>query len=854
MPRSGFARALALAVSCCATAENPASTDASPSSPGDPVKAAGKLIRQENPFLRGYEVDVPYDFSSSPTSLEYNPSSHLHNRPPPAGQATESHGAHFLASFFSGVNVKSHLQDQELDRTPRGRNGAPVRTAAKSGRRPRATNNRSEQLEVLSRRSSSCAEDERFGVIPKNSVCGYTTSAEAHAGCQRKGDSQGSLNADGYGTDPGVEFMFVTQFAGFTTFSYSGTNKGPVGFDAYTTGGTSCQHQGVFFYAQDVGGREVCRKACNNVANCQHFAHGETSAHPHTNWCTLFNACEIAADGPASENGWLPVVQSSQVSTSTKYPVEVYSCGRLVACSASDCNRSEGFVVKTPPRSFFCPTASSTCAGVAAPAECCDELPSCIGKECAASANVRDKPDKADLFCSAMDASTCEDDCCEGLPPCAETECALTAGLKEKTDYGTLFCNDMDGTTTCEEACCEPLPSCSLTPCDTASGFKDKCHKADLTCNEESSVSCESQCCDKLPDCSLEFGTDALCAAAQSGPRELQWEINGAPVDRSAFSSIFPCCQGTTFHATLGASVYACDGLGNGGVENKLLASTADRVGALYGEAPTAITSAKIQFAMSHLGGTEFSVVLQGANGNELLLGMDHGPNKNFWIEGNLVAGGAREFDVNSMQVTQMMTFEYTSTATHLEVTLNRETPWPAQIALPTDTEVTKIGFRPHHATVYIASDGGGSPSASSLVAQNMLIRRSSAIASDDEDDDPVGGGWVSKAAATFSSSLYCNDADVGCTKEQCCDCTNPDGCTEPEADGDADARVAGAREETPGSVAGSGGGGGLSTGAILLLAFSGIALIGGVALVNYGGLELPSDAIFRYEATTPET
>mmetsp|Transcript_25076 Transcript_25076/g.63063 ORF Transcript_25076/g.63063 Transcript_25076/m.63063 type:complete len:509 (+) Transcript_25076:351-1877(+) len=494
MPRSGFARALALAVSCCATAENPASTDASPSSPGDPVKAAGKLIRQENPFLRGYEVDVPYDFSSSPTSLEYNPSSHLHNRPPPAGQATESHGAHFLASFFSGVNVKSHLQDQELDRTPRGRNGAPVRTAAKSGRRPRATNNRSEQLEVLSRRSSSCAEDERFGVIPKNSVCGYTTSAEAHAGCQRKGDSQGSLNADGYGTDPGVEFMFVTQFAGFTTFSYSGTNKGPVGFDAYTTGGTSCQHQGVFFYAQDVGGREVCRKACNNVANCQHFAHGETSAHPHTNWCTLFNACEIAADGPASENGWLPVVQSSQVSTSTKYPVEVYSCGRLVACSASDCNRSEGFVVKTPPRSFFCPTASSTCAGVAAPAECCDELPSCIGKECAASANVRDKPDKADLFCSAMDASTCEDDCCEGLPPCAETECALTAGLKEKTDYGTLFCNDMDGTTTCEEACCEPLPSCSLTPCDTASGFKDKCHKADLTCNEESSVSCESQC------------------------------------------------------------------------------------------------------------------------------------------------------------------------------------------------------------------------------------------------------------------------------------------------------------------------------------------------------------------------
>lgn len=111
---------------------------------------------------------------------------------------------------------------------------------------------------------------------------------------------------------------------------------------------------------------------------------------------------------------------------------------------------------------------------------------------------------------------------------------------------------------------------------------------------------------------------------------------------------------------------------------------------------------------------------------------------------------------MNSMQVTQMMTFEYTSTATHLEVTLNGETPWPAQIALPTDTEVTKIGFRPHHATVYIASDGGGSsPSASSL-AQNMLIRRSSALTSDDEDDDPVGGGgWVSKAAATSSSSLY---------------------------------------------------------------------------------------------------
>jgi len=174
------------------------------------------------------------------------------------------------------------------------------------------------------------------------------------------------------------------------------------------------------------------------------------------------------------------------------------------------------------------------------------------------------------------------------------------------------------------------LESCSLTSCAASSGWKDKCHKAGLTC-ENDGTPCQDQCCDPIMDCSIEYGTDALCAAASQssgGPPILQWEINGVAVQRSKVQ-VDGCCQGMTQNAT--EAVYTC-----GGVGNWPLASTEDTVEPVVPAA--AITSAKIRFSMSPLDVTAFCVVLRSSDGKDFLLGMDGG-SKVFFIEDDVVAG-----------------------------------------------------------------------------------------------------------------------------------------------------------------------------------------------------------------------
>lgn len=119
---------------------------------------------------------------------------------------------------------------------------------------------------------------------------------------------------------------------------------GVVPFNQYTSG--SCEYQGFFSYSFGAD-RSRCRKACDRVSHCTHYAHAKKWA-ADANYCTLFNSCPTYAEtkhgtsysthghwDPRGDPGWPAFVVSSE----SQVVPSVYRC--KAGCTGFTCAGAE---------------------------------------------------------------------------------------------------------------------------------------------------------------------------------------------------------------------------------------------------------------------------------------------------------------------------------------------------------------------------------------------------------------------------------------------------------------------------------------------------------------------------------
>jgi len=282
-----------------------------------------------------------------------------------------------------------------------------------------------------------CARDERDTHIPKNKLCGYGSNIK----CSPLHDNPGKgehLNADGSGN-------------GFSLLD----------FPQYTSG--SCKYQGYFQYDGD---RSTCRKACDRVLHCTHFAHKSTgmTGYDTSETCMLFNSCATHENAAYGTDGWPGYLS----------PL-VYKCWS--DCTSVTCSADAG-------RINALDKGETTCDNSCTEADCCDTLPSCgpPNDHCAAD-GLTHKAGRAGLYCATVDGASCQEDCCEELPSCGppNDHCAADGWRHKAGDRATRYCDDGDGT------------------------------------------SCQEDCCDKMPDCSTDYGTDDATCNVAAPPEPQLW-------------------------------------------------------------------------------------------------------------------------------------------------------------------------------------------------------------------------------------------------------------------------------------------------------------------------------------------
>jgi len=259
-----------------------------------------------------------------------------------------------------------------------------------------------------------CARDERDTHIPKNKLCGYGSNIK----CSPLHDNPGKgehLNADGSGN-------------GFSLLD----------FPQYTSG--SCKYQGYFQYDGD---RSTCRKACDRVLHCTHFAHKSTgmTGYDTSETCMLFNSCATHENAAYGTDGWPGYLS----------PL-VYKCWS--DCTSVTCSADAG-------RINALDKGETTCDNSCTTANCCTELPLCAANMCS-GAGWKWSDSKSSDRCSDTSGASCEHECCQQLAPCSETPCHKVDGWKDvEAGKASLYCDPNDDASTCEQDCCEKMPDCS---------------------------------------------------------------------------------------------------------------------------------------------------------------------------------------------------------------------------------------------------------------------------------------------------------------------------------------------------------------------------------------------------------
>eukprot|EP00391_Amoebophrya_sp_Ameob2_P005556 CAMPEP_0178984324 /NCGR_PEP_ID=MMETSP0795-20121207/1538_1 /TAXON_ID=88552 /ORGANISM="Amoebophrya sp., Strain Ameob2" /LENGTH=515 /DNA_ID=CAMNT_0020675167 /DNA_START=119 /DNA_END=1663 /DNA_ORIENTATION=+ len=493
VPRSGFALVLALpsrflglavfGFRATATA-TPTSNDVGPSSHA--LKAAGKLIR--------HEVSVPYDAgdveeqnlaanekeeflatssaadrSGSPSTPEVQGSADprltaeepqpeqlpqrqtprserrqkLKQKQRPHAGVTPARSTHDTArSSTRGKKMQMKNERSLAKKNAAGRSGSP--------------RNKASIVEVST--PDSCPADVRDTGIGDWELCGYDGGVIQYLGtsrqaCTRQGTKKGQLNSDGTGS-------FLTST--------------PEPFPQYTTGGTECKYQGIFFYEE--GGRDTCRRACDRTAHCTHYAHGSDGD---SEYCLLYNHCDnpapfLSTSGTLSFHpewnyyGWTKNGDFGDPLAPFGVKPSVYKC--LSTCSKPvevTCDPASGKTNKSNKAEVTC--SGSSCAT----SQCCTQLPLCSASHCS-GAEWKWVAGSGNQYCNANDGTNCQQDCCEELPSCASTDyCAADGWTHKAGDRATRYCDDGDGTN-CQQDCCEELPSCASTDYCAADGWTHK--------------------------------------------------------------------------------------------------------------------------------------------------------------------------------------------------------------------------------------------------------------------------------------------------------------------------------------------------------------------------------------------